>query len=143
MHIVNIATVLTVLLLIGVEFSISAFINPAARQLDPEPQLKLLSSSAVVLGRVMPFWYSGSLLLLGTETWLHRHTPDFRILLTATALWALVTVASVLFLVPLNNRIAKGAADWQQIHRLWDKRHRIRVVALIIAAILLAHATVR
>ncbi len=40
MHLFNMATVFIVLSLVGVEFSVSAFVNPAAWRLDPEPQLK-------------------------------------------------------------------------------------------------------
>ena len=39
MHLLNIATVVIVLSLVGVEFSVAAFIDPAAWRLDPEPQL--------------------------------------------------------------------------------------------------------
>ena len=49
MHLFDMATVFIVLSLVGVEFSVSAFINPAARRLDPEPQLKILSRLAAVL----------------------------------------------------------------------------------------------
>ena len=143
MQLLNIATIFTLLLLIGVEFSVSAFINPSAWRLAPEPQFNILRHLASLFGKVMPFWYSACLLLLGIETWLHRHTPDFGILLTASALWVLTSVASFLFLVPLNNRVAEGAANWQQLHRTWDKRHRIRVAALVITAILLARVIVR
>jgi hypothetical protein len=31
--------------------------NPAASQLQPESQLKMLSRSGLVLGKVMPIWY--------------------------------------------------------------------------------------
>jgi uncharacterized membrane protein len=143
MHLFNIATIIIVLPLIGVEFSVSAFVNPSARRLEPEPQLKILSYFASVLGKVMPFWYSACLLLLGIEAWLHWHTPDFGILLTASVVWVLASVASIIFLVPLNNRVAEGVADWQRIHRIWDKRHRVRVAVLVIAAVLLTYVVVR
>ena len=62
MHWFNVATLLFVLTLLGVEFSVSAFVNPAASRLEPESQLKMLSRSALVLGKVMPVWYSVSTL---------------------------------------------------------------------------------
>jgi len=43
MHLFNMATVFIVVSLVGVEFSVAAFVDPAAWRLDPEPQLKLLS----------------------------------------------------------------------------------------------------
>ena len=57
MHWFSIATVFIVLSLVSVEFSVAAFVDPAAWRLDPEPQLKILSHLAFVLGRVMPVWY--------------------------------------------------------------------------------------
>jgi hypothetical protein len=52
-------------------------------------------------------------------------------------------VASILFLVPLNTRVAEGDADWQRIHRIWDKRHRVRTAALAVAAVLFTYVVVR
>ena len=143
MHLFNMATVFVVLTLLGVEFSVSAFMNPAASRLEPESHLKLLSHSALVLGRVMPVWYAVCTVLLGIQTWLCWHTPGRAMLLTADAIWVLISVASIFVLVPLAIRVAEGAADWQRIHRIWDKRHRVRIVALAIAAILLTYVVVR
>jgi uncharacterized membrane protein len=143
MHLLNIATVVIVLSLVGVEFSVAAFIDPAAWRLDPEPQLKLLSRLASVLGKVMPVWYPVSALLLGIQTWLSWHSPGRGILLTSDAIWLLASVGSILFLVPLNTRVAEGDADWQRIHRVWDKRHRVRTAALAVAAVLVTYVVVR
>ena len=143
MHIFDVATLFVVVSLIGVEFSVSAFVNPAAWRLAPEPQLKMISRLAVVLGRVMPVWYPACALLLGIETWLHWHTAGSGTLLVADALWVLASVGGILFLVPLNTRIAKGDADWQRLDRIWDGRHRVRTVALAISAILLTYVLAR
>jgi uncharacterized membrane protein len=143
MHLFNVATLFIVLTLIGVEFSVSAFVNPAAWRLEPEAQLKMLSRFALVLGKVMPVWYPVCALLFCVETWLYWHTSGRAVLLTADAIWLLASVASILFLVPLNTRIAEGAADWQRIHRTWDRRQRVRIVALSTAAILLTWIVVR
>ena len=142
MHLFDVATLLIVLMLVGVEFSVAAFVDPAAWRLEPEPQLELLSRLAAVLGKVMPVWYPACALLFLIQTWLRWRTPGLAILLVADGLWLLASVASILFLVPLNTRIAQGAADWQQAHRLWDKRHRVRVAALAAAAVLLADVVV-
>lgn len=143
MHIFNMATLFVVLTLVGVEFSVSAFVNPAAWRLEPESQLKMLSRFALVLGKVMPVWYPVSALLLGIETWLYWHTAGSAFLLTADAIWVLISLASVFFLVPINSRVAEGAADWQRIHRTWDRRHRVRIAALAAAAVLLTYVVVR
>ncbi|WP_263382476.1 DUF1772 domain-containing protein [Granulicella arctica] len=143
MHIVNAITLFVVLTLVGVEFSVAAFVNPAAWRLELESQLKILSRFALVLGKVMPVWYPVSTILLVAQTWLDWYTPRRSILLASTAIWILTSVASILFLVPLNSRIAEGAADWQEIHKIWDRRHRVRVAALAIAAVLLAYVIAR
>jgi uncharacterized membrane protein len=143
MPLFNIATLFVIFTLVGAEFSVSAFVNPAAWRLEPESQLKMLSRFALVLGKVMPVWYLLSTLVLGIQTWLHWHTPERAILLTADAIWVLTSVASIFVLVPLNSRVAEGAADWQQIHRIWDRRHRVRIVALATAAVLLTYVVVR
>jgi len=143
MHIVNVITLFVVLTLVGVEFSVAAFVNPAAWRLELESQLKILSRFALVLGKVMPVWYPVSTVLLVVQTWLGWHTSGRTLLVTATTIWVLTSVASILFLVPLNSRIAEGAADWQALHKIWDRRHRVRVAALAIAAVLLAYVIAR
>jgi hypothetical protein len=143
MHLLNVATLFIVLTLVGVEFSVSAFVNPAALRLEPESQLKMLSRFALVLGNVMPIWYPIATLLFGIQTWLCWHTAGHVILIAADAIWALTSVASILFLVPLNTLIAQGAADWQSVHRTWERRHRVRIVALSLGAVLLTSIIVR
>jgi hypothetical protein len=143
MHWFNMMTLLIILTLVGVEFSVSALMNPAASRLEPESQLKMLSRSALVLGKVMPVWYSVSTLLLGIQTWLLWRTPNRSILLTADAIMVLIAVASIFVLVPLASRVAEGAADWQRINRIWDRRNRVRIAALAIAAVLLVNVVVR
>ncbi len=140
MHLFNVATLFVVLTLVGVEFSVSAFVNPSAWRLEAAPQATMLGRFAAVLGKFMPFWYAGALLLLGIETWLHRHTPESRILLTASVIWFLTTFATIFFLVPLNKRVIEAGPGWQEAHRAWDRRHRARVLALATAAILLTYA---
>jgi uncharacterized membrane protein len=143
MHLFNMATLFVVLTLLGVEFSVSAFVNPAASRLEPESHLKMLSRSALVLGKVMPVWYSVCTLFLGIQTWLCWPTPGRAILLTADAIWVLISLASIFVLVPLASRVAEGAADWQRTHRIWDRRHRVRIAALATAAVLLTYVVVR
>ena len=143
MHLFNMATLFMIVTLVGVEFSVSAFVNPAAWRLDPESQLKMLGRFALVLGRVMPVWYPVCAVLLGIQTWLHWHASGRKLLLAADVIWVAASIASIFLLVPLNSRVAEGAADWQRIHRIWDKRHRVRIATLAIAAILLTDVLVR
>jgi uncharacterized membrane protein len=143
MHLFNTAILFIVLTLLGVEFSVSAFVNPTVWRLEPEPQLRTLSHFAVVGGKVMPVWYLVSTLLICIQTWLYWHTPVRSILLTVDAILVLIAVASIFVLVPLNNRVAEGAADWQRIHRNWDRIHRVRIAALATAAFLLTYVVAR
>ena len=143
MHIFNIATLFAVLTLVGVELSVSAFVNPAAWRLAPEPQLGLLSRLAFVLGKVMPVCYPACAVLFGLQTGLHWHEPGIGFLLAADVIWAIVCVATILLLVPLNRRVAERSADWQASHSTWDRRHRVRIAALAITALLLAYFLVR
>jgi uncharacterized membrane protein len=90
----------------------------------------------------MPVWYPAWALMLGIQTWLHWRAPGRGLLLAADAIWVLISLASIFILVPLNNRVVEGVADWQRIHRTWDKLHRVRIAALAIAAILLTDVLV-
>jgi uncharacterized membrane protein len=143
MHLFNLATVFCVVLLVGVEFSFSAFVNPAAWRLEPEAQLKMLGRLAFVLGRVMPVWYPVCAVMLGIQTWLHWRQPGLGLLLTADAIWVLTSLASIFFLVPLNSRIVEGVTGSQRIQHIWDRRHRVRIAAIAIAALLLTDVLVR
>ena len=131
------------LTLVGVEFSVSAFVHPAAWRLEPEAQLKMLSRFALVLGKVMPVWYPVATLLVIVETVLYWYASGRTLLIAADALWISTSLLSIFSLVPLNSRVAAGAADWQRINRIWDRRHRVRIAALATAAILLTYVVVR
>jgi hypothetical protein len=134
MHLFNTVTIFVIFLMIGVEFCVSAFINPVIRQLEAEPQAKALSLFARLLGGVMPFWYGACFLLLAVLTWLGRGTAAFPLLLTAAGLWLAACVLSAV-LVPISIRIAeRSSANWQQESRRWDHLHQLRVLLLAIAA---------
>ncbi|MGB3627927.1 MAG: DUF1772 domain-containing protein [Terracidiphilus sp.] len=138
----TVATILSMGLMIGTEFSVSAFINPALWKLDEVPREHAVRLFAAKLGRVMPFWYVGNFLLLAAETILLRNQPSYLLLALACAVWVAVIVLTLLFLVPINNRLARPHADMRlneahRQHRRWDAMHRARVVALSAAFVLL------
>jgi uncharacterized membrane protein len=144
MHFVDIVTLVATGLLVGNELAVSLFINPVMWRLNAEAQARALSLFAKLLGRVMPFWYALCLLLLAVETWLRRGRPGFSFLLAAAVLWVAVIVFSITVLVPINNRIAAVAADaplatWLPSHKRWDRLHRVRIVLLVVALVLLVH----
>jgi uncharacterized membrane protein len=137
----NIATILSIGLMIGTEFAVSAFINPILNQLDARTRLAAFRLFGAKLGFVMPFWYGLGLLLLVAEAVVLRHQPGFLLLDAAVAIWALVIVLTLLFLVPINNRMVKLSPDAPvpealAEHKKWDSMHRVRVAALITAMVL-------
>jgi uncharacterized membrane protein len=138
----NIAAILCIGLMIGAEFAVSAFVNPVLRKLDDRTRLAVIRLFAAKLGFAMPFWYGLGFLLLLTETFLRRHQPQFTLLALSTGIWAAVIVLTLLFLVPINNRLAQlspetaDAREALQQHARWDSMHRIRVAALMAAWVL-------
>jgi uncharacterized membrane protein len=138
----SIATILSIGLMIGTEFAVWAFINPILEKLDEQARAQAVRLFAAKLGKVMPFWYSGNFLLLVIEAILLRGQPAIGMLATASAIWAAVIVLTLIFLVPINNRLARqdaslSLAQADRQHRQWDTMHRARVVALVAAFVLL------
>lgn len=137
----NIAAILSIGLMIGVELAVWVFINPILRQLADEPRAQAIVLFARRLETVMPFWYGINLLLLIAEWSLLRHTSSSLPVAIATALWVLVIVLTLIFLVPINNRMAQpevhaAAEKAHREHRRWDSLHRARVVTLIVSFVL-------
>lgn len=135
-----ILTTVCIGLLIGTEFAVSVFINPILEKLDSRARARATSLFAARLGRAMPFWYGASLLLLIGEAAIERHARGSVLLIAASAIWLAVIVLTVLFLVPINNRMMRldsesFPAAAQQEHRRWDTLHRLRVAALIVAMV--------
>ena len=135
LRILDILTTGCIGLLIGTELAVSVFINPILWKLENPVQLTATRLFAKRLGTAMPFWYCASLLLLIAETIVRRHESGATLLAFASVIWAAVIVLTVLFLVPINNRLAQtgstsSAEVARQQHRKWDRMHRFRVAAL-------------
>jgi len=144
----DIVTILSVGLLIGTEFSVSVFVNPILWRLDDRAQAFAVKSFAKMLGTAMPFWYVGNLVLLFVEAVVRRSYVGFPLLIVSCAIWTAVIVLTLLFLVPINNRIGALTDDVfseavKREHRRWDARHRMRVVALALALVFLLAAVLR
>ena len=142
----DIITTSCVGLLIGTELTVSVFINPILWKLDSVAQMSAVRMFAKRLGSAMPFWYAASLALLIAETIVRRHEASLGLLMIACAIWAAVIVVTLLFLVPINNRLAQVgaksvAAVAQQQHKRWDTMHRYRVAALGVAMLCFLMAT--
>jgi uncharacterized membrane protein len=148
LRLLDIVTTGSIGLLIGTELAVSVFINPILWRLDNAAQMSAIRMFAKRLGSAMPFWYAASLLFLIVETTLRRHEANMGLLMIASAIWAAVIVVTLLFLVPINNRLAQigarsVAAVAQQQHKQWDRMHRYRVVALGVSMLCFLIATAR
>lgn len=140
MTFLNTFTILCIGLLIGTEFSVSAFVNPILWKLEARAQAAAISLFARTLGTVMPFWYSLSLLLLIIEAAVRHHQSGELLLLTAIAIWVAVILLTILFLIPINNRMTRLNSDSfteeaRKAHKQWDTLHRVRIAALCAAMI--------
>jgi len=97
--------------MVGVEFAVAVFVGPMLRRLPVGSWIEASADGARVLGRVMPFWYIGSLLLtagLAAATW---GGPAGDAAVAAAALLVVSVVMSVTLLVPIANRSARWTAD--------------------------------
>lgn len=140
MVLLTIVTIICIGMLIGVEFAVSVFINPVIRQWDAGAQANAIRMFARRLGKAMPPWYIASFALLITEAIVHRHAPGKVLLIIASALWAAVILLTILFLVPINNRMAElrpeaFSVEAKQAHKKWDALHRVRVGMLGVAMV--------
>jgi uncharacterized membrane protein len=139
MNAFDILTTLCMGLLIGTEFAVSVFVNPILEELDLPARTEAVRLFARRLGKAMPFWYAGCLVLLLVQILRHNHRPGFVLLSAAAGLWVAVILLSVLWLVPINNRLIE-MPDFdptaQRAHKRWDRLHRLRVAALLAAMVL-------
>jgi len=137
--ILKIVTTMCVGMMIGTEFAVSAFINPILVQLDDSARAQATRLFARKLGTVMPFWYVLCFLLLIAEA-ITAPRSQMLYLAAAILIWALVIVFTLLFLVPINNRIARMESHeltgpLHRDHQKWDTLHRWRVLALCVAMV--------
>jgi uncharacterized membrane protein len=135
LRILDILTTGCIGLLIGTELTVAVFINPILWKLENPVQLTATRLFAKRLGTAMPFWYIASFVLLIAETIVRRHESGAALLAIASVIWAAVIVLTILFLVPINNRLAQlGSTSVAEVarqqHRKWDRMHRYRVAAL-------------
>ena len=145
MLIFEVVTIVSIGLLIGTELAVSVFINPILARLDERTRAQAIQMFATRLGKAMPPWYVASFVLLLALTWLNRHQSG-QSLLIASVIWAVVILLTILFLVPINNRMMRldpnsFTETQQREHRRWTTLHHLRVLALCIAMVCLLLAT--
>jgi hypothetical protein len=124
--------------MVGVEIAVAAFTNPIFDRLPDDAFRLARSDGSRVLGRVMPFWYIATLVVLIATAVV---TSGNWLIVAAAALMALVVLLTVTMLVPINNRVGawSQAADVDRIlARRWDRLHWLRVAMLVTLFVLLA-----
>jgi uncharacterized membrane protein len=141
---IELAALLVLGLMCGSELNVAAFGHPALSRQPLETHILVRSSFASLFGRVMPFWMSGSTLLnlLLLMPLVHLTRSAWRFAAIAFAIQVCAVVFSVIFPVPINNRIAKWTPqslprDWGALEHRWDLYHSFRTVGLVVAFALL------
>jgi len=139
-EILNVVAVVFAGLIVGNEFAIAAFVHPTLNRLEDRAHLSAASALALLLGRVMPFWYGLVLLLISAAGCVRWHQSDHlpRWIAASAILWVLAIVYSITIEVPINNRVASWTkssppAEWKTLRDKWDLHHRCRVALLTIA----------
>jgi uncharacterized membrane protein len=128
--------------MVGVEFAVAVFINPIQRRLPVGSWIEVTAAGGRVLGRVMPFWYIGSLLLIAGLAAAKWGGPAGNAAVAAAGLLIVSVIMSLTVLVPINNRVITWTADnhpadWREQHQRWDRWHYARVTVIVAAFVLI------
>ncbi|MFH8282708.1 anthrone oxygenase family protein [Streptomyces antibioticus] len=138
-------TTVTVGLMVGVEFSVAFVMNRIFNALPEDAGQLARAHGGRMLGALMPFWYTGSLILSALWAIAGRDHPGTAPVITAAALLTVSVIMSLLLLVPINNRSKTWTpenrpTDWKEQMNRWDRYHYARVTVIIAAFTLLATA---
>ncbi len=132
-------------LMCGSELNVAAFAHPTFNRQPLQTHIPMRKSFAVLFGRVMPFWMTGSTLLnlLVLLPFEHMNDSAWRFAAVAFAIQVCAVLFSLAGPVPINNRIAKWTPNslpenWQAEERRWDLYHWLRTCGLIVAFGLIA-----
>ncbi|MER6983879.1 DUF1772 domain-containing protein [Streptomyces carpinensis] len=141
----EVITTVVVGLMVGVEFSVAFVMNPIFNALPEDSNQLAHSHGGRMLGAVMPFWYIGSLVLVGIWAVAGWHQHGTGLVVTAAALLIVSVIMSILLLVPINNRgktwtPENRPADWKEQMNRWERYHYVRVAVIIAAFALLVAA---
>jgi len=149
LNLLEVVTIVVVGVMVGVEFSVAFVLNPILNALPEDSGQLGHAHGGRMLGALMPFWYVGSLVLVGiwaVAGWgAGAGLVVTGLVVTAGALLALSVLMSVLLLVPINNRVRTWTpdnrpADWKQQVKRWDRLHQVRVAVIVAAFGLLGAA---
>jgi uncharacterized membrane protein len=138
--VLQLLAVLALGLMCGSELNVAAFAHPVLARQPLETHIRMRSSLAAILGRVMPFWMTSSTLLnlLLLLPFAHLGEPGWRLAAISFGIQVAAVVFSLVGPVPINNRIIKWAPeslpnDWAAQEHRWDLYHWIRTCGLIVA----------
>lgn len=145
LRVLEIVTTVLVGTMVGVEFSVAFVVNRVLAALPDDSAHLGHAHGGRILGAVMPFWYTGSLVLVVAWAVAGRYGDGTGLVVLAGALLALSVVMSLALLVPLNNRIRTWTPenrpeDWRRQVTRWQRRHEMRVAVIIAAFTLLVSA---
>ena len=124
-------------LLVGVELSVAAFVGPMLDGLPGDAGVLGRAHGGRVLGRLMPWWYMPSLVLIVAVA---VRAPG-RAATWAAALGGVLLMVSVVMslalLVPINNRgktwtPRTAPSDWREQVQRWDRLHQVRVAVITV-----------
>jgi hypothetical protein len=138
-----IVAVVVVGLMVGVELSVAFVINPITDALPEDARVLARAHGARMLGRLMPFWYIGSTILIaGTALVVPEGAA---VAWTAVGLLLVSVVLSVTLLVPINDRSKTWTPetapdDHRAQSRRWDRLHLVRLALIVSAFVLTAIA---
>lgn len=131
-------------LIAGVFFAFSSFVMPALAKIRPSPGIAAMQSINVVVLRsaFMPVFLGTALLCIAVALL----SGGNGLLLAGSLLYLLGCFGvTMVFNVPLNNRLARAAADsadgaalWTHYLRRWVLWNHLRTLASLVAAVLLA-----
>lgn len=118
--------------MLGSELAVAVFLHPLLDRLPDDSFRAGRSAGARQLGRVMPYWYAATLVLLVVAAVVVPGGPATWLVSFAVALMAVVFVVTIAMMVPVNNRIAAYPADQpadelRRQARRWDRLHWVRV----------------
>ncbi len=141
---IQLLAVLVLGLMSGSELNVAAFAHPTLNRQPLEVHVPVRSSFAGLLGRVMPFWMTGSTLLnlLLVLPFAHLSPPAWRFAVIALVIQIAAVVFSLVGPVPINKRITHWSTaslpnDWKAQEHRWDSYHWLRTSGLIVAFALL------
>ncbi|MFE1951160.1 anthrone oxygenase family protein [Streptomyces sp. NPDC059524] len=145
--VLEVVTVVTVGLMVGVEFSVAFVMNRIFDALPDDSDQMARSHGGRMLGALMPFWYIGSVVLCAIWAVAGRHHEGTGLVAAGAALLIVSVIMSILLLVPINNQGKKWTpetrpADWKEQMNRWDRYHYARVAVIVAAFTLLVTALV-